>query len=154
MHYLVEVEDTENNNGERGASMFRTESDLSLGGDVIGGSIQNGKGAKVDIDADYPTVGRSKRSGSKWQKCLKNHRPECKWLCKASRRSDKKICRSDCQKRIPSICTYNYRLKCRSKCRPKCQSKCRSKCRSKCCLEKKLAEELLILNILVKFVNM
>merc|ERR1712215_472923 len=67
--------------GERGASMFRTKSDLSLGGDVIGGSIQNGKGAKVDIDADYPTVGRSKRSGSKCQKCrqkcLKNHRPEC-----------------------------------------------------------------------------
>jgi len=100
-HYLVEVEDTENNNGERGTYMFRTKSDLSVGGDVIGGSIQNGKGAKVDIDADYPTIGRSKRSPYKCELCFNN-------------------CYSKLCQKIP----VKRGSKCVKKCRPKCLSIC------------------------------
>merc|ERR1712236_104091 len=112
MPYSVEVEDTEDNNGERGTYMLRTKSDLSVGGDVIGGSIHNGKGAKVDIDADYPTVGRtvrsSKRSRSKCRKCRKKcHkkvRSECGQKCNGWIR-----CWEDCKSEIMKTVSQNVR---------------------------------------------
>merc|ERR1712215_573287 len=109
---LLEVEDTEDNNGERGTYMIRTKSDLSVRGDVIGGSIHNGKGAIVDFGADYSEDGgfggRSKR-----------------------RTKGRKKCQRKCQ----SKCPLKYQKKCQKKCQSKFQSKCRSKCWSKCCLE-------------------
>jgi len=110
--YSVEVEDTEDNNGERGTYMLRTKSDLSVGGDVIGGSIHNGKGGKVDIGADYSTVGRSKRSYSKCTQCQhKCHRKEgteCEVMC-----GNVKFCQYDCMKeKIVPLCKYNCKSKC------------------------------------------
>merc|ERR1712215_267017 len=42
--YPQEVEDTEDNNGERGTYMFRTKRDLYAGGDVRGGKMNNAPG--------------------------------------------------------------------------------------------------------------
>merc|ERR1712236_57040 len=42
--YPVEVEDTEDNKGERGTYMFRTKRDLYVGGDVRGGKMNNAPG--------------------------------------------------------------------------------------------------------------
>jgi len=116
-HYLVEVEDTENNNGERGTYMFRTKGDLSVVGDVIGGSIHNGKGGKVDIGADYSTVGRSKRSQSKCQKCRRKCKSkqwnEPKVSCKTQPRSYRKACLSGYKYQIDKLCNSNCKSKCR-----------------------------------------
>merc|ERR1712215_351099 len=46
---LVEVEDTEDNNGERGTYKFRTKRHLSIGGGINGGFLNNGQDATVDI---------------------------------------------------------------------------------------------------------
>merc|ERR1712215_559439 len=114
--YLVQVEDTEDNNGESGTYMLRTKSDLSVGGDVIGGSIHNGKGAKVDIDADNSTVGRTVRSSkcsrSKCRKCK-----ECWFNCVKGRWTR-------CRKKYNSRCEYRLDG---SKINKNCKSKCKKK---------------------------
>merc|ERR1712215_121263 len=47
---LGEVEDTEDNNGERGTNMItRTKRDLNIRGCIDGGILHNGQGAKANI---------------------------------------------------------------------------------------------------------
>merc|ERR1712215_128709 len=55
--YPQEVEDTEDNNGERGTYMFRTKRDLYAGGDVRGGKMNNAPGAG-GVVLDGITIGR------------------------------------------------------------------------------------------------
>merc|ERR1712236_45967 len=47
--YPVEVEDAENNNGERGTYLSRTKRHIDIGGNVKGGSFINGPGASAKV---------------------------------------------------------------------------------------------------------
>jgi len=98
--HLVEVEDTEDNNGERGTYMLQTKSDLS-----VGGSIHNGNGSKVDIGADYQDYERAMPI----LECVRRYK-KCKSKCRTNVLKGRKKCRK-CRSKIQKcerLCLLKY----------------------------------------------
>merc|ERR1712215_194152 len=97
--HLVEVEDTEDNNGERGTYMLQTKSDLS-----VGGSIHNGNGA----DYSYMPMETCDRRFNKCRsKCRKKCKPRCTSKVRIGRKGRKKC--QKCRSKIQSKCEQNVR---------------------------------------------